>query len=82
MSRTPLISGNWKMNLNHFEAIQIVQKLQYLVPSEVFDSVDVSLHPPFTDIRSVQTVIQADRMDINLGAQECHDQDVGATPFK
>ena len=55
MTRKPLISGNWKMNLNHFEAIQTVQKLHYLLPKDVFEQVDVSVHPPFTDIRSVQT---------------------------
>ena len=61
-SRRPLISGNWKMNLNHFEAIQAVQKLHWLLPKDVYESVDVSIHPPFTDIRSVQTVIQGDSM--------------------
>lgn len=78
MTRTPLISGNWKMNLNHFEAIQAVQKLHYLVPSDVLEDVDVSVHPPFTDIRSVQTVIQADDMPFALGAQHCSSEDSGA----
>jgi triosephosphate isomerase (TIM) len=78
MARTPLISGNWKMNLNHFEAIQIVQKLHYLVPKEVFDDVDVSLHPPFTDIRSVQTLIESEEFEFALGAQHCHFEDAGA----
>ncbi len=76
--RTPIISGNWKMNLNHFEAIQTVQKLHYSLPKDVYDSVDVSVHPPFTDIRSVQTVIEADDLDILLGAQHCHWEDTGA----
>jgi triosephosphate isomerase len=77
-SRRPLISGNWKMHLNHFEAIQTVQKLSYLVPSEVTEAVDVSLHPPFTDLRSVQTVITADDLPFTLGAQHCHSEDKGA----
>jgi triosephosphate isomerase (TIM) len=76
--RRPLISGNWKMNLNHFEAIQTVQKLHYLIPREVYRSVDVSVHPPFTDIRSVQTVIEADGLDLLLGAQHCHWEANGA----
>ncbi len=76
--RQPLISGNWKMNLNHFEAIQTVQKLHYSLPKEVYERVDVSVHPPFTDIRSVQTVIEADDLDILLGAQHCHWEDKGA----
>ncbi len=76
--RTPLISGNWKMNLNHFEAIQTVQKLHYLLPKDVYETVDVSVHPPFTDIRSVQTVIEGDGLDLILGAQHCHFQDTGA----
>ncbi|MFT6393062.1 MAG: triosephosphate isomerase, partial [Ilumatobacter sp.] len=78
MARTPLISGNWKMNLNHFEAIQTVQKLHYLVPKEVFDSVDVSIHPPFTDIRSIQTLVESEDLDFKLGAQHCHFEDTGA----
>jgi triosephosphate isomerase (TIM) len=76
--RKPLISGNWKMNLNHYEAISIVQKLVYTIPKETYDDVDVSVHPPFTDIRSVQTVIEADSLDIYLGAQHCHWEDSGA----
>jgi len=78
MSRRPLISGNWKMNLNHFEAIQTVQKLAYLVGKDELDAVDVSIHPPFTDIRSVQTVIDSDRLGYALGAQHCHWDDKGA----
>ena len=76
--RRPLISGNWKMNLNHFEAIQTVQKLHYLIPREAYRNVDVSVHPPFTDIRSVQTVIEADDLDLLLGAQHCHWEAKGA----
>ncbi len=78
MSRVPLISGNWKMNLNHFEAIQLLQKLSYALGSHDFDKVEVTVHPPFTDIRSVQTVIDADRMSFGLGAQNCHMEASGA----
>ena len=77
-SRKPLISGNWKMNHNHFEAIQTVQKLSYALDTEDYLAVDVSVHPPFTDIRSVQTVIESDKMDMALGAQNCHWEDKGA----
>ena len=66
MTRVPLISGNWKMNMNHFEAIQLVQKLGYALAKHDFEKVNVTVHPPFTDIRSVQTVIDADRMRANL----------------
>jgi triosephosphate isomerase len=76
--RKPLISGNWKMHLNHFEAIQLVQKLNYLVAKEDFEAVDVSIHAPFTDIRSVQTLIDADELKFQLGAQHCHWEDKGA----
>ena len=78
MNRMPLISGNWKMNLNHFEAIQIVQKLAYLVGKDDLEKAEVSLHPPFTDIRSVQTVIDGDKLGFALGAQHCHWEDKGA----
>jgi triosephosphate isomerase len=76
--RRPLISGNWKMNLNHFEALQTVQKLGYLVGKEDTRDVDVSVHPPFTDLRTVQTSIDADRLPFILGAQHCHWEDSGA----
>ena len=76
--RRPLISGNWKMNFNHFEAIQFVQKLSYLLGREDYDAVDVTVHPPFTDIRSVQTVLDADEIPILLGAQHCHWEEKGA----
>ena len=70
--RKPLISGNWKMNHNHFEAIQTVQKLAYAIEKDDFEACDVSVHPPFTDLRSVQTVIQADELKLLLGAQNVH----------
>jgi triosephosphate isomerase len=76
--RRPLISGNWKMNHNHFDAIQFVQKLAYLVTKEDFEVVDVSLNVPFTDIRSVQTLIDADELRFQLGAQHCHFEENGA----
>ena len=76
--RRPLISANWKMNHNHFEAIQCVQKLAYLVGKDDLEQVDVSIHPPFTDIRSVQTVIDADKLHFAVGAQHCHWEDKGA----
>ncbi|MGA1361322.1 MAG: triose-phosphate isomerase [Ilumatobacteraceae bacterium] len=76
--RKPLISGNWKMNLNHYEAIHLVQKLSYLVGPDDFEAVDVSLHPPFTDLRSVQTLLDADKLKFSLGAQTCHPEEKGA----
>jgi len=78
MPRKPLISGNWKMNLNHFEAIQLIQKLGYALDGDDFDACDVSVHPPFTDLRSVQTVLDADRIPIALGSQHCHFEASGA----
>jgi triosephosphate isomerase (TIM) len=77
-SRKPLISGNWKMHHNHFEAIQMVQKLSYILKKEDYAEVDVSVHPPFTDIRSVQTVIESDDIAVALGAQHCHWEEKGA----
>jgi triosephosphate isomerase len=77
-TRKPIISGNWKMHHNHFEAIQCVQKLHYRLGADDHEAVEVTVHPPFTDIRSVQTVIEADRMKIGLGAQNCHWEEKGA----
>jgi triosephosphate isomerase len=76
--RTPLISGNWKMHHNHYEAISTVQKLAYLLHKDDYEVVDVSVHPPFTDLRSVQTVLEADEIPIQLGAQHCHHEEKGA----
>ena len=76
--RRPLISGNWKMNMNHYEAIHLVQKLSYLLSKEDFEKVDVSVHPPFTDIRSIQTVLESDKLAMLLGAQNCHSEEKGA----
>ena len=76
--RKPLISGNWKMHHNHLEAIQVVQKLSYALNAADYDAVDVSVHPPFTALRSIQTVLDADRIPILLGAQHCHWEDKGA----
>jgi triosephosphate isomerase len=78
MSRRPIISGNWKMHHNHFEAIQFVQKLSYLLGKEDYAVVDVTIHPPFTDIRSVQTLLEADDIPMALGAQHCHWDEKGA----
>ncbi len=76
--RKPLISGNWKMHHNHFEAIQLVQKLSFRLKDSDYDAVDVSVHPPFTDLRSIQTVLDADKIPISLGAQNCHWEEKGA----
>ena len=78
MTRKPLISGNWKMNLNHFEAIQLVQKLSYALTKDDVEAVDISIHPPFTDLRSVQTVLESEKIPIALGAQNCHAEEKGA----
>jgi triosephosphate isomerase len=78
IARKPLISGNWKMHHNHFEAIQGVQKLSYLLRPTDYDVTDVSVHPPFTNLRSIQTVLDADRIPIALGAQHCHWEPKGA----
>src|SRR3954453_23674086 len=76
--RKPLISGNWKMHYNHLEAIQVVQKLSYLLRQSDYDAVDVSVPPPFTALRSVQVVLESDNIPIALGAQNCHWEEKGA----
>lgn len=76
--RKPLIAGNWKMNLNHLEAIALVQKLAFSLNEADFDAVDVVVLPPFTDIRSVQTVIDGDKVDLLYGAQDVSAHAAGA----
>ena len=76
--RKPLIAGNWKMNLNHLEAIAVTQKLSYSLEDKDFDAVDVCVIPPFTDIRSVQTLIDGDRLRLFYGAQDLSPEASGA----
>jgi len=78
VSRKPLIAGNWKMNLNHFEAIALVQKIAFSLPDKYFDKVDVTVIPPFTDLRSVQTLVDGDRLRLTYGAQDLSQHDSGA----
>jgi len=68
--RKPLMAGNWKMNLNHFEAIALVQKLAFALNEQDLEAVEVAVLTPFTDIRSVQTLIEGDHYDIAYGAQD------------
>jgi triosephosphate isomerase len=76
--RKPLMAGNWKMNHNHLEAIQVVQKLSYRLEKKDYDDVEVVVCPAFTALRSVQTTLEGDRIEIGLGAQNCHYESSGA----
>ena len=76
--RKDLIVGNWKMNANHLEAIQMVQKLSYRLEHTDYERVEVVVAPPFTSLRSIQTVIEAERLQMGLGAQNVHWEDKGA----
>jgi triosephosphate isomerase (TIM) len=76
--RQPLIAGNWKMNLNHLEAIALVQKLAFTLTPKDFDAVEVAVLPPFTDLRSVQTLVTGDKLRIVYGAQDLSPHDNGA----
>ena len=77
-TRKPLMAGNWKMNLNHLEAIALVQKLAFALNEDDYAAVDVAVLPPFTDIRSVQTLVDGDKYDIQYGAQDVSVHDAGA----
>jgi triosephosphate isomerase (TIM) len=76
--RRPLIAGNWKMNMTHLEAIGLVQKLAFTIPERVLDDVEVVVLPPFTALRSVQTLVTGDKLDVGYGAQDLSVQDSGA----
>ena len=76
--RLPLMAGNWKMNLNHLEAIAVVQKLAFALNETDLEACEVAVLPPFTDIRSVQTLIDADKLDLRYGAQDLSAHDNGA----
>jgi triosephosphate isomerase len=77
-TRRPIVAANWKMNKTHLEAIQSVQKLGYLLDAGDTDRVEVVICPPFTALRSVQTLIQADKLPFELGAQDVHWEEKGA----
>ena len=79
-ARTPLMAGNWKMNLNHHEAVHLVQKLALGLADKKHDftAVEVVVVPPFTDLRSVQTLVDGDRLQIKYGAQDISVHDDGA----
>ena len=70
MARKPLMAGNWKMNNNHLEAIALVQKLAFALKDKDYEAVDIAVLPPFTDLRSVQTLVDADRLKIAYGSQD------------
>jgi triosephosphate isomerase (TIM) len=76
--RKPIIAANWKMHHDHFVAIQVVQKLSYRLDEADYDACDVVICPPFTDLRTLQTLIEADRLRLQLGAQNCHWEQQGA----
>jgi triosephosphate isomerase len=76
--RRPLIAGNWKMNLNHLEAIALTQKLAFSLPEKRLAEVEVVVLPPFVDIRSVQTLIDGDRLLLGYGAQDLSPHQSGA----
>jgi triosephosphate isomerase (TIM) len=76
--RKPIIAANWKMHKTHLEGIQAVQKLSYLLDRKDPERVEVVICPPFTALRSVQTLIDSDRLSFGLGAQDVHAEDEGA----
>jgi len=77
-ARTPFMAGNWKMNLNHLEAIAHVQAVAFSLTDDDYDAVEVGVMVPFTDIRSVQTLTDADKIRIVYGSQDISAHDSGA----
>ena len=80
VNRTPLIAGNWKMNLDHLQAVAFVQKLHWTLKEAKHEngSVEVAVFPPFTDLRTVQTLLDADKIEFSLGGQDLSAHDSGA----
>ncbi|EWM11686.1 triose-phosphate isomerase [Kutzneria sp. 744] len=78
MARLPLVAGNWKMNLTHLEAIGLTQKIAFSLPEKYFAKVEVAVLPPFISLRSVQTLIDGDKMLLKYGAQDLSPHDSGA----
>jgi triosephosphate isomerase len=78
VTRRPIMAGNWKMNLNHFEAILLVQKLAASLTEKTLTEVEAVVLPPFTDLRSVQTAIEGDKLLLRYGAQDLSPHKNGA----
>jgi triosephosphate isomerase len=78
VARKPLLAGNWKMHCNHLEAINLVQQLTYHLDPRDYAVCEIAVIPPATALRSIQTLIQNDRLELSLGAQNCHWEDAGA----
>jgi triosephosphate isomerase len=78
MARRRLIAGNWKMNLTHLEAIGLVQKIVFTVPEKVLDRTEAVVLPPFTALRSVQTLVTGDKLPLGFGGQDLSPHDSGA----
>ena len=78
MARQPLIAGNWKMNMHHLEAIALVQKFALTLPEKYFAKVEVAVLVPFTALRSVQTVVEGEKLLVRYGAQDLSPKDSGA----
>jgi triosephosphate isomerase (TIM) len=76
--RKPLVAGNWKMHNNHFEAIALTQKLSFSLVEKDYSAADILLLPPFTDLRSVQTLIEGDKLQLLWGAQDVSPHEDGA----
>jgi triosephosphate isomerase len=77
-ARKPLVAGNWKMHNNHFEALALTQKLAFGLKAQDYAAVDVTVLPPFTALRSVQTLIDGDKLQLGYGAQDISSHDDGA----
>jgi len=80
VGRVPLMAGNWKMNLDHLQATHLVQKLDWSLRDarHDYDAVEVAVIPPFTDLRSVQTLVEGDRLRLHYGAQDLSPHASGA----
>lgn len=76
--RRPLVAGNWKMNLNHLEAIALVQKLAFSLSEDQLSAAEVAVLPPFVDLRSVQSLVDGDRLLLAYGAQDVSAHESGA----
>src|SRR5215472_17826882 len=77
-ARKPLVAGNWKMHNNHLEAIALTQQLAFRLTSKDFDAADTAVMPPFTALRSVQTLVQGDKLRLKYGAQDVSPHEDGA----
>lgn len=75
MNRKKIVAGNWKMNTNFNEALELLNFIQ--INSVSSSHVEKILFPPFAFIKSIKDAL-SNKNKIKIGAQNCSEFNFGA----